>query len=192
MEKDTETFSPQNSQEWRKWLEENHIIKNSIWLIYYKKKSKIPSIEYNDAVDQALCFGWIDSKSKPIDDEKYMQFFSKRKHKSVWSKINKNKIDRLTSEGLMSQAGLDIIQIAKENGSWFILDDVESLIIPQDLSNELEKNPVAQDFFINLSRSNKRNLLQWLVLAKRAETRQNRIKEIVDLANLGRKPKQFG
>jgi uncharacterized protein YdeI (YjbR/CyaY-like superfamily) len=192
MEKDTETFSPQNSQEWRKWLEENHIIKNSIWLIYYKKKSKIPSIEYNDAVDQALCFGWIDSKSKPIDDEKYMQFFSKRKHKSVWSKINKNKIERLTSEGLTSQAGLDIIQIAKENGSWFILDDVESLIIPQDLSNELEKNPVAQDFFINLSRSNKRNLLQWLVLAKRAETRQNRIKEIVDLANLGRKPKQFG
>jgi uncharacterized protein YdeI (YjbR/CyaY-like superfamily) len=192
MEKDTETFSPQNSQEWRKWLEENHIIKNAIWLIYYKKKSKIPSIEYNDAVDQALCFGWIDSKSKPIDDEKYMQFFSKRKPKSVWSKINKNKIERLTAEGQMAQAGLDIIQIAKENGSWFILDDAESLIIPQDLSIELEKNPVAQDFFINLSRSNKRNLLQWLVLAKRAETRQNRIKEIVDLANLGRKPKQFG
>jgi uncharacterized protein YdeI (YjbR/CyaY-like superfamily) len=192
MEKDIETFSPQNSQEWRKWLEENHSIKNSIWLIYYKKKSKIPSIEYNEAVDQALCFGWIDSKSKPIDDEKYMQFFSKRKPKSVWSKINKNKIERLTSEGLMSQAGLDIIQIAKENGSWFILDDAESLIIPQDLSIELDKNPLAKDYFINLSRSNKRNILQWLVLAKRAETRQNRIKEIVDLANLGRKPKQFG
>ncbi len=192
MEKDTETFSPQNSQEWRKWLEGNHIIKNSIWLIYYKKKSKIPSIEYNEAVDQALCYGWIDSKSKPIDDEKYMQFFSKRKPKSVWSKINKNKIDRLTSEGLMAQAGLDIIQIAKENGSWVILDDSEALIVPQDLSIELEKNPLAKDYFMNLSKSNKRNILQWLVLAKRAETRQNRINEIVDLANLGRKPKQFG
>ncbi|HSF54389.1 MAG TPA: YdeI/OmpD-associated family protein [Algoriphagus sp.] len=191
METELETFSPKNRQEWRDWLQENHDKKQSVWLIYFKKISNEPSIVYGEAVDEALCFGWIDSKSKPIDANQYMQFFSRRKPKSVWSKINKAKIDRLTEEGLMTKAGFDCIEAAKKNGSWTTLDEVEELIIPKDLENALEEKPNAKDYFLSLSRSDKRNMLQWLVLAKRPETRQNRINEIVTLAEQNQKPKQF-
>jgi uncharacterized protein YdeI (YjbR/CyaY-like superfamily) len=191
MEKEIATFYPKNRQEWREWLQSNHDKKQSVWLIYYKKKSNIPTITYNEAVDEALCFGWIDSKSKPLDEHKFMQFFSRRKEKSVWSRINKEKIERLTSEGLMTKAGFDIIEIAKQNGSWTILDDAEALIIPSDLDHEFKKRPEAKSYFLSLSRSDKRNILQWLILAKREETRQKRISEIVDLAEQNLKPKQF-
>ncbi|MCR9013692.1 YdeI/OmpD-associated family protein [Aquiflexum gelatinilyticum] len=191
MEKETETFYPKSRQEWRDWLQQNHHVKQSIWLIYYKKKSNTASVLYNEAVDEALCFGWIDSKSKPLDDQKYMQFFSRRKPKSVWSKINKEKIERLTAQGLMTKAGFDVIAIAKQNGSWTILDDAEALIIPPDLEAEFQTKPNAKTYFEGLSRSDKRNILQWLVLAKRPETRQNRITEIVNLAEQHLKPKQF-
>jgi uncharacterized protein YdeI (YjbR/CyaY-like superfamily) len=146
---------------------------------------------YSEAVDEALCFGWIDSKTKPLDEEKFMQFFSKRKTKSVWSKINKEKIEHLTNAGLMTKAGFDSIEIAKQNGSWTILDEAEALIIPNDLEEEFENNPNAKTYFLSLSRSDKRNILQWLVLAKRAETRAKRIREIIELANINNKPKQF-
>jgi uncharacterized protein YdeI (YjbR/CyaY-like superfamily) len=92
LEQEFETFCPKSRQEWRKWLEDNHLDKQSIWLIYYKKKTNIPTVTYSDAVDEALCFGWIDSKAKSIDEQKSMQFFSKRKVKSVWSKVNKDKV----------------------------------------------------------------------------------------------------
>lgn len=191
MENGIDTFYPKSRSEWREWLQNNHIKSQSIWLIYYKKKTNIPTVAYSEAVDEALCFGWIDSKSKPIDDEKFMQFFSKRKEKSVWSKVNKEKIERLTKEGLMTEAGFEIIEKAKENGSWTILDEVEALIIPPDLAAEFEKRPSAKNYFLNLSRTDKRNILQWLVLAKRPETRQKRIAEIAALAEQNLKPKQF-
>jgi uncharacterized protein YdeI (YjbR/CyaY-like superfamily) len=142
-------------------------------------------------VDEALCFGWIDSKSKPLDEHKFMQFFSKRKEKSVWSKVNKEKIERLTKEGLMTNAGYEIIEKAKQNGSWNILDEVEALHIPEDLEGEFDKRPNAKLYFLSLSRSDKRNILQWLILAKRQETREKRITEIVELADKNQKPKQF-
>lgn len=191
MEQEQEVFYPKNRQDWRGWLIDNHHKKQSVWLIYYKKNSGIPTVTYSDAVDEALCFGWIDSKSKPIDDEKFMQFFSRRKTNSVWSKVNKDKIERLIKEGQMTKAGYDIIEIAKQNGSWTILDEAEALIIPPDLENAFAQKPNAKTFFLNLSRSDKRNILQWLVLAKRPETRQNRINEIVTLAAENQKPKQF-
>ncbi|MCG9899349.1 MAG: YdeI/OmpD-associated family protein [Hydrotalea sp.] len=191
MDQAIEAFYPKNRQEWRDWLQKNHDKKKSIWLVYYKKKSNTPTVTYSEAVDEALCFGWIDSKSKPLDDEKFMQFFSKRKAKSVWSKVNKEKIERLTKEGLMTKAGFDIIEIAKQNGSWTILDEVEALIIPKDLNDKFEKRPKAKAYFLSLSRSDKRNILQWLILARRQETRQNRISEIVELADQFLKPKQF-
>ena len=191
MEQEIETFYPRNRQEWRSWLQDNHEKKQNIWLIYYKQKSKIPTVSYSDAVDEALCFGWIDSKAKSIDEVKFMQFFSKRKEKSVWSKINKEKIEMLISSGLMTPAGLAIIEKAKANGSWTILDEVEALIIPPDLEEAFSQKLNAKTYFQSLSRTDQRNILQWLVLAKRPETRQKRIDEIVDLAELGQKPKQF-
>lgn len=192
MEKEIETFYPKSRQEWREWLQNNHDKKQSVWLIYYKKKSNIPTVIYSDAVDEALCFGWIDSKIKPLDEDKFMQFFSRRKENSTWSRVNKEKIDRLTKEGLMTEAGFAIIEKAKKNGSWAILDQVEALIIPADLENEFLKRPEAREYFLSLSRSDKRNMLQWLVLAKRQETRQKRITEIVALAEKKQKTKQFG
>jgi len=191
MEKEIETISPKNRQEWREWLQENHDKKQSVWLIYYKKKSNILTVTYSEAVDEALCFGWIDSKAKPLDEEKFMQFFSRRKAKSVWSRINKEKIERLINEGLMTKAGYHIIEIAKQNGSWTILDEAEALTIPKDLDDAFQNRPNAKNYFSSLSRSDKRNILQWLVLAKRQETRQKRISEIAELAGQNQKPKQF-
>ena len=191
MEKEIEKFYPKSRQEWREWLQDNHDKKQSVWLIYYKKNSNIPTVIYSEAVDEALCFGWIDSKSKPIDEHKFMQFFSRRKPNSVWSRVNKEKIERLTNEGLMTEAGYEIIEIAKQNGSWTILDEAEALVIPDDLDKEFQKRKNAKEYFLSLSRSDKRNILQWLVLAKRQETREKRIAEIVELADKNQKPKQF-
>ncbi|CAN5333546.1 YdeI/OmpD-associated family protein [soil metagenome] len=186
-----ETFYPANRREWREWLQENHEKKQSVWLIYYKKKSNIPTVMYSEAVDEALCFGWIDSKAKPLDENKFMQFFCRRKPNSVWSKVNKEKVQRLIDEKLMTKAGYEIIETAKENGSWTILDEAEALVIPKDLERELNKKLTAKTYFLGLSRSDKRNILQWLVIAKRQETRLKRIIEIVELAHQNQKPKQF-
>jgi uncharacterized protein YdeI (YjbR/CyaY-like superfamily) len=186
------TFHAKNRSEWRNWLNKNHQSEKSIWLIIYKKESQTPSIYYPQAVDEALCFGWIDSKPNKRDENSYYQFFTKRNPKSSWSKVNKEKVTKLIEQGLMHSSGLEMIEIAKQNCSWTILDDAEALIIPKDLDDEFEKRPDAKTYFLGLSRSDKRNILQWIILAKRKETRQKRIKEIVELADIKQKPKQFG
>ncbi len=191
LNEDLDHFYPASRQDWRLWLEENHSSKQSVWLIYYKKKSNISTLSWSEAVDEALCFGWIDSTAKPIDDEKYKQFFTRRKPKSVWSKVNKEKVQRLIDQGLMTPAGYESIEKAKQNGSWTILDDVEELIIPIDLEMEFNTKPESIDFFLSLSKSVRKAILQWLVLAKLPETRQKRIIEIVELASQKLKPKQF-
>ncbi len=174
-----EKFYPKTKQQWRKWLEKNHQIKDAVWLIFYNKSSTKQTISWSDAVDEALCFGWIDSVKKSIDQETSIQFFSKRKAKSTWSKINKEKVEKLIQAGLMSNAGLSVIDIAKQDGSWHILDEVENLIIPDDLLNALKARENAEETFNNLSKSAKKLMLTQLVLAKKSETRQNRIAEIV-------------
>jgi len=186
-----DTIQPTSRAEWRTWLQKNHASKPSIWLIYSKKIANTPTVAYSDAVDETLCFGWIDSRSKPIDEERYMQFFCPRKPKSVWSRVNKIKIERLIATGLMTEAGMAVIERAKANGSWTILDAAEDLIVPADLAAALWAQGDAKAYFTGLSRSDQRNILQWLVLAKRAETRQKRIAEIADLASQKLKPKQF-
>ncbi|GAB3971308.1 YdeI/OmpD-associated family protein [Spirosoma terrae] len=190
-EKEIKTVCPLSRQQWREWLQAHHHTEKSVWLVYYKKKSNRSTLAWSEAVDEALCFGWIDSLAKPIDEERYRQFFCRRKPTSVWSRINKEKVERLIREGLMAQAGLDVIDRAKSNGSWAILDDAEALIIPADLEEELQKKPNARAYFLGLCKSDKRNLLQWLVLAKRPETRQKRIVDIIESAEQGLKPKPF-
>lgn len=190
-DKQTETLYPKNRKAWRTWLLKNHDSKQSVWVIYYRIKSGKPTLKYSDAVDEALCFGWIDSKVKPVDDEKFMQFFCKRKPSGTWSKINKEKVQRLIEASLMTEAGYRAIETAKANGYWTILDEAEALMIPADLEKEFKKRPGSKNFFLQLSRTDKRNILQWLVLAKKADTRQKRIVEIAELASKGLKPKQF-
>jgi uncharacterized protein YdeI (YjbR/CyaY-like superfamily) len=176
---ETKIFYPTSQTEWREWLQENHLVEQSVWLVYFNKASKKPSISWSNAVDEALCFGWIDSKRVKIDDESSHQFFSKRKPKSTWSKINKDKVEKLAELGLMTEAGLASIAIAKQNGSWTILDEVEELIIPADLETAFEQVPTAKESFLAQSKSQKKLQLSLLVFAKTTITRQKRIAEII-------------
>lgn len=171
-------FYPTNQAEWRLWLTENHVEADAVWLVYYKKKTQKPTITWSVAVDEALCFGWIDSVHKTLDAESSIQFFTKRKAKSTWSRVNKEKIDLLVAQGLMTQAGLNCIEIAKKNGSWTVLDDVEALIIPADFAAELTAQTVMDDF-LSLSKSVRKAMLHRVTLAKRPETRQKYIAEAV-------------
>lgn len=186
-----EIFYPTNLTAWRRWLEYNHLSKQAVWLVFYKKGSGKKSITWSVAVDVALCFGWIDSKKVKIDEASSHQFFSKRKPKSTWSKINKQKVEKLIEQELMTEAGYKSIERAKNNGSWTILDEVEELIIPYDLASAFAIKPDAKDFYMSLSRSTRKAILQWLLLAKKEETRQRRVMEIITLGEKKLKPKHL-
>lgn len=188
---DTPSFYPASAKKWRAWLQKNHAKEKSVWLVCYKLSSGKPSLSWSEAVEEALCFGWIDSTRRTIDHESFMQFFAKRKPGSTWSKINKDKVELLIADGRMAQAGLDSIALAKENGSWNILDAVETLDVPKDLEKAFKAHKGSKDFFLSLSRSVRKAILQWLVLARRAETREKRVQEIAMLAGKKQKPKQF-
>lgn len=176
------TLHAKTRKEWRRWLEKNHQSEKSIWLIIYKKESNTPSVYYPEAVDEALCFGWIDSKANKRDKTSYYQFFSGRNPKSKWSKVNKEKVTNLIEQGLMQRAGFEMIEIAKQLGTWTALDEVENITIPSDLQELFLKNKTAFGNWENFPRSSKRSILEWIVNAKKPETRQKRIKETVSLA----------
>lgn len=190
-ENEPESFCPASPQHWREWLQAHHAERQSVWLVYHKKQSSTPSLTWSQAVDEALCFGWIDSRAQPIDATRYRQFFSRRKPGSGWSKINKAKVERLTAAGLMAPAGLASVEAARHNGAWTLLDEVEALRLPADLAQALAAQPPAASFFESLSRTDKRNLLHWLASAKRPATRQQRLAEIVAQAARQQKPAQF-
>ena len=137
---------------------------------------------YSEAVKEALCFGWIDSKVNSLDDQRYMQVFTPRKPKSVWSALNKKYVAELIEQNLMMPSGLKSIEIAKQNGQWESLDKVEALEIPEDLRKLLAKNKTASANFQNFAPSSRKVILQWIASAKRSETRQRRIEETVTLA----------
>ena len=188
---EAEEFCPRSREEWRNWLELNHKEKDAVWLVFFKKKSPNFNLSWSESVDESLCFGWIDSTKKTIDNERFKQYFSKRKPKSNWSKVNKDKIKNLIDRRLMKEAGYKSIEIAKENGSWTILDSVERLEIPEDLKEELRRQKGAMQYFESLNKSSKKGLLYWVVSAKRDHTRSKRISEIATNASLQMMPKQF-
>jgi uncharacterized protein YdeI (YjbR/CyaY-like superfamily) len=177
-----QTLHAKTRKAWRKWLEKNHRSEKSVWLIIYKKESETPSVYYPEAVDEALCFGWIDSKPNKRDDNSYYQFFSRRNPKSNWSKVNKDKVANLIAQGLMNSSGLEMVEMAKQNGTWTALDEVEKINIPDDLQNLFSKYKIAFDNWEKFPRSSKRGILEWIMNAKKPETRQKRIEETVSLA----------
>ena len=181
-DQEIETFYPKSQSEWRAWLQQYHQSRDSIWLVYYKVSTGIPSLTWSEAVDEALCFGWIDSMKKTIDKDRYRQYFSKRKPTSIWSKINKEKVVDLIQNKQMTQAGMDCITIAKQNGSWSFLDDIDNLIVPDDLQSAFDKYKNSFTFYDKQSNSIKKQLLYWVKTAKRAATRNKRINEIAQLA----------
>ncbi|WP_298790556.1 YdeI/OmpD-associated family protein [uncultured Allomuricauda sp.] len=170
-----------NDAEWRDWLHENHTVSDGIYLIFYKVDHEMDSMRWEDAVRVALCYGWIDSTVKSLGDGKRRQYFCPRKPKSVWSKVNKNHIKELIKNGLMHKSGLAIINVAKKNGSWTALDHVENGIVPQDLQKAFDSNKIALMNFKNFTHGQRKSYLYWLHQAKREETRQKRIKEIIQL-----------
>lgn len=174
------SFCPKNRKAWRQWLQKQHLKEPGVWLIYYKKSSGKKHISYNDAVEEALCFGWIDSIMKPVDDEKYMQKFTPRKAKSVWSALNKRRVKKLLEENLMMPAGLEIIKLSKQNGSWIKLDNVENFEIPADLKNVFVKNKKLLIWFEGLAKSNQKQWLYRLHNAKLLKTKSKRITALIE------------
>ncbi|MGB3145949.1 MAG: YdeI/OmpD-associated family protein [Maribacter sp.] len=173
----------QNDEEWRNWLHEHHEQSNGVYLIFFKIDHENKSMRWEEAVRVALCYGWIDSTVKSLGNGKRRQYFCKRKPKSVWSRVNKTHIEELIKNRLMHDSGLKSIKTAQENGSWTALDDVENGIIPQDLKNVFETNKKAFENFRNFTQGQQKGYLYWLNQAKRNETRQARIKEIIMLCS---------
>lgn len=178
----TETFYASSRADWRDWLAVNHQIKKAVWLIIYRKESKIESVYYPEAVDEALCFGWIDSMPNKRDEQSYYQFFTKRNPKSNWSKVNKDKVAKLIEAGLMMPAGLAMIDLAKKSGTWDALNEVDAVKEPDDLMVVLNQNPKSLENWNNFAKSARRGILEWILNAKKPETRSQRIVETVALA----------
>jgi uncharacterized protein YdeI (YjbR/CyaY-like superfamily) len=181
--KKIEAYYFKNDSELRAWLQENHHQNEGIYLIFYAVTHENESMRWEEAVRVALCYGWIDSTVKNIGPGKRRQYFCPRKLKSVWSKVNKDHIIDLKKNDLMHESGLKSIKIAKKNGSWTALDDVEKGIIPKELQDAFDKNPMALANFQNFTRGQRKSYLYYLNQAKRVETRQKRITEITQLCS---------
>ena len=182
---------PKTRAEWRTWLEQNHMQTQGVWLIRYKKGTGKPWFDDNDAVEEALCFGWIDSKPNKLDEERSMVWFAPRKPRTGWSKLNKERVERLLTQGLMMPAGLAKIEAAKQDGSWNALDAIEALEIPADLESALNEYAAAKQNFEAFPRSVKRGILEWIASAKKPETRAKRIQETARLADQNLRANQW-
>jgi uncharacterized protein YdeI (YjbR/CyaY-like superfamily) len=167
-------------EEWRKWLEENHSSVQGIWLIYYKKPSGKPRIPYNEAVEEALCFGWIDGKIKRVNEDYYVQWFTPRRPASRWSELNISKVRNLIKEGRMKPAGLLAYEAAIKPALIYNTKEDENLIVPDDLLIALKNSDMAYNNFMNFPPSSRRLYVFWLNDAKREETRKARIAKIVE------------
>jgi uncharacterized protein YdeI (YjbR/CyaY-like superfamily) len=177
--KDIQEYYFKNDTEWLAWLNKNHAQTDGIYLIFYAVSHENESMRWEEAVRVALCYGWIDSTVKNIGPGKRRQYFCPRKPKSVWSKVNKDHIIDLKKKNLMHKSGLESINVAKKNGSWSSLDNVEKGVIPNELQIAFDKNSKAFTNFKNFTRGQRKSYLYWLNQAKRDETRQKRIAEIV-------------
>ena len=170
---------PRTRAGWRSWLAENHATSDGVWLVYYRESTGKRRLSWEDAVREALCFGWIDSKVKPIDDERYKQIFTPRKPRSAWSKINKRHVAELIEAELMTDAGLRAVEVAKGNGAWSLLEPVDALIVPPDLESALRTSRPAREAYDALPKSAKRAMLHSLYTARREDTRAKRLAEAV-------------
>lgn len=163
--------------ELRNWLKVNHKRQDSVWMVRWKKNSGKPYLSYDDIVDQLICFGWVDSLPRKLDEYKSMLLISPRNPKSNWSGINKKRVEKLIEKGLMDPSGMDLVNQAKKNGAWNFLDEVEKLIIPDDLAEALKNTKNALYYFNRFPDSSKRGILEWIKNAKQPATRLKRIEE---------------
>ena len=176
---------------WREWLAANHAGSPGIWLVTYKKAEGDRYVPYDATVEEALCFGWIDSKSRGLDERRSMLLMTPRKRGSGWSRPNKERLERLFAAGQMQPAGIAMVEAAKADGSWTALDDIENLVEPDDLRAALDATPAARGHWDAFPRSTKRATLEWISLAKRPQTRAKRIEETATLAARGERANQW-
>lgn len=187
----TNSIHPQTRAEWRAWLEQNHTRAEGVWLISYKKATGESRFEYEEAVEEAVCFGWIDSKPNKLDEERSMLWFAPRKPGTGWSKINKQRVEKLIAAGLMAPAGLSRVESAKQDGSWSALDAIEALEIPPDLEQAPSRYEPAKQNFDAFPRSVKRGILEWIANARKPETRAKRVEETARLAAENQRANQW-
>jgi uncharacterized protein YdeI (YjbR/CyaY-like superfamily) len=179
---DAPIIDPCERSAWRAWLEANHATASGAWLIMWRPSSGRTCIDYEAAVHEALCFGWVDSTGRRVDDKRNRQYFAPRKTRSPWAATNKARVERLLAEGLMAPAGLRAIEQAKSNGSWEVLDSVERLEVTEDLASALEARPPAAANFAKFPPSARKMQLAWIALAQRPETRATRVTTVAEAA----------
>lgn len=177
-----EAIPAASNKEWRAWLAKNGTKKEAVFLIIYHKDSPTPSIGYKESIEHALCYGWIDSKAIKRDPESFYLTFTKRNPKSKWSTVNKERAARMIAAGLMRPEGQAMIDLAKETGAWDALETAGSAVIPDDLQKAFDGNPIAFENFDRFAPSSKRLILEWILNAKRPETREKRITQSVEMA----------
>lgn len=175
-------FHPKSRSEWRKWLQSNHKKVKSVWLVLHKKSSPGPGISYGTSVEEALCFGWIDSKPQKRDEHTFLIYYADRKPGSVWSKLNKQRIAKMIKEGQMTSSGMEKIKAARKNGTWEILDPVDALEMPEALTKAFARSKKALRNFDAFPPGVKKQLFYWVLSAKTETTRNARVKEIVSKA----------
>ena len=174
---------------WWTWLKENHSTQQSVWLIYDKGSTK--KLTYDDIVEVALCFGWVDSRPGKVDDNRTKLYISRRKPKSAWSKSNKIRVAKLIKQKLMQPSGLAAIKIAKSNGAWDALNNSDNFIVPLEMVELFKINKKAEENYNSFSPSSKRIILEWIYAAKQDVTKMNRIKQTVELAEQGIKANHY-
>lgn len=172
--------TPKSRAAWRAWLDKNHATSTGIWLVFAKKHTGLSTVSYEDAVQEALCFGWIDSLVKSIDDRFHKQMFTPRKPKSRWSASNKARLEKLLKAGAMAPAGLAAVEQAKKSGSWKGYASVDAMTIPPELKRAFDANPEAKKNWPTYSASAQRSFLHMVHDAKRPETRERRVKQVID------------
>jgi uncharacterized protein YdeI (YjbR/CyaY-like superfamily) len=179
---DGDHVHPETRAQWRAWLEREHARSAGVWVVTWRRPTGRPAPSYEELVEEALCYAWVDSTARGIDDERTSLRFTPRKRGSGWARTNKERVARLSAAGLMAPAGLRSVEEARADGSWTLLDDVEALVVPADLAVALDAVPAARAHFDAFPRSTRRAILLWITLAKRPETRARRITETAEKA----------
>jgi uncharacterized protein YdeI (YjbR/CyaY-like superfamily) len=179
-------YHPESRAAWRAWLAANHATERGVWVVSWRSAAPQQRVPYEELVEEALCFGWIDSTVNILDDHRGLQLMTPRRPRSMWSRLNRDRVARLEAAGQLTDAGRRAVELAQANGWWTILDPVEDLVVPDDLADALDATPTAREHWDGFAPSTRKQLLWWVVSAVKPDTRARRIARIVDEAAQGR------
>lgn len=175
----------------RAWLEDHHGRSTGIWLVTFKKAAGAAHVPYGDVVEELLCFGWVDSLPRTLDEDRSMLMCTPRKARSAWSAANKERVERMTAAGQMRPAGIRVVEEARASGRWDALKQVDALVVPEDLGAALDKRPPARAHWDAFPPSTRRGILEWILNAKRPETRAGRVQQTAELAQQNQRANQW-